>query len=94
MWLRRLIKGRQGTGYAKLKLLRSERLKMDAYILKYPEGSHIPPHTDPVDSNKHYRLNVVLEKSRGDECVGSTFSGAGLSDKVERSAMLLDIQAV
>lgn len=63
-------KGRQGTGYEKLTLWSLQRLKTDAYIIKYPEGSSIPPHTDPVDGNKHYRLNLVLKKAR----VGGLFS--------------------
>lgn len=57
-------KGRQGSGYEKLKLWSIEKLKTDAYIIKYPEGSSITPHTDPVDGNKHYRLNLVLKRAR------------------------------
>lgn len=36
---------------------------MDCYILKYPEGSEIPPHTDPVPGRKHWRMNVVLKRA-------------------------------
>ena len=57
-------KGRQGTGYSKIKLLESRRLKCDAYLLYYPTGSEIPPHTDKVESGRHYRLNIVLKQAR------------------------------
>ena len=50
--------GRQKTGYLKLKLVGFKNV--DAYILKYPVGSYIPPHTDPVEGKRHYRLNIVL----------------------------------
>jgi hypothetical protein len=66
--------GRQGTGYQK-KLLLSGKwpFPFDLYILRYPEGSEIPPHTDPVQSGKHYRLNVVLKASKeGGEFVCKT----------------------
>lgn len=54
-------KGRQGTGYEKLTLFSSEWLKMDAHILHYPDGSLIPPHTDPAPAGKsHHRINVVI----------------------------------
>lgn len=57
--------GRQGTGYGK-KLLLTGRwpLPFDCYLLKYPEGSEIPPHVDPVVKGKHYRLNIVLKASK------------------------------
>lgn len=56
--------GRQGTGYEKLKLLNywkffSER-KWDIYLLRYPVGSGIPRHKDPVPDHRHYRLNIYL----------------------------------
>lgn len=58
--------GRQGTGYLK-KLLWFGPLPFgviwfDAYLLKFPEGSHIYWHKDPVEKGeKHYRLNVFLK---------------------------------
>lgn len=56
--------GRQGTGYEKLKLWVKlkyfGRYKWDAYILRYPEGSKIPSHTDPLPEHAHYRLNIYL----------------------------------
>ena len=55
-------RGRQGTGYDKMLLLASRwPFRFDSYLLRYPEGSEVPPHTDPVQSGRHYRLNVVLK---------------------------------
>lgn len=56
--------GRQGTGYEKLKLVNRwkyfSRFKWDLYLLRYPVGSGIPKHRDPVPDHKHYRLNIYL----------------------------------
>lgn len=54
--------GRQHTGYRILKLfdLRLPRWSMDTYIIRCPQGSWIPEHTDTVPSRKHWRLNLVL----------------------------------
>lgn len=59
-------RGRQGTGYDKM-LLATARwpLPFDSYLIRYPEGSEIPPHTDPVQAGRHYRLNIVLKSPRG-----------------------------
>ena len=55
-------KGRQGTGYDKMLLLAGLwPLPFDSYLIRYPEGSEIPPHTDPVKAGRHYRLNLVLK---------------------------------
>lgn len=62
-------RGRQGTGYDKMLLLTAAwPLRFDSYLIRYPEGSQIPPHTDPVDSSRHYRLNIILKapKSGGE----------------------------
>jgi hypothetical protein len=62
--------GRQGTGYDKMLLLTASwPLPFDSYLIRYPEGSQIPPHTDPLSSGRHYRLNVILKSSR----VGGAF---------------------
>ncbi len=54
-------KGRQGTGYDKMLLVAAPwPAPFDCYLIRYPEGSEIPPHTDPVQSGRHYRLNIVL----------------------------------
>ncbi|MGH7241018.1 MAG: 2OG-Fe(II) oxygenase [Candidatus Saccharimonadales bacterium] len=58
-WLRWQT-GRQGTGYQKLLLLESKLLHIDAWILKYGVGAHIPMHNDPIPGRKHWRVNVVL----------------------------------
>ena len=63
MW----ILGRQGTGYYKLKLFQSRLLGVDLYLLKYPPGSSIPIHSDPVPGRKHYRVNLVLIRGKGGE---------------------------
>ena len=57
-------RGRQGTGYDKMLLATASwPLPLDCYLIRYPEGSAIPPHTDPVESGRHYRLNIVLKSS-------------------------------
>jgi hypothetical protein len=63
MWLK-WTRGRQETGYEKM-LLATARwpLRFDCYLIRYPVGSAIPPHTDPVRAGKHFRLNVVLKRS-------------------------------
>jgi hypothetical protein len=67
-------RGRQGSGYDKMLLLTARwPLPFDSYLIRYPEGSAIPPHTDPVKTGRHYRLNVVLKASpRGGEFVCAT----------------------
>ena len=56
--------GRQGTGYEKLELLNRwryfSRFKWDLYLLRYPVGSGIPRHRDPLPKHNHYRLNIYL----------------------------------
>lgn len=54
-------KGRQDSGYFK-KLIRRSKWPFghDILFLKYPEGSKIDWHKDPVENQKHYRLNIVL----------------------------------
>jgi hypothetical protein len=58
-------RGRQGSGYDKMLLLTARRpLRFDSYLIRYPEGSSIAPHTDPVAAGRHYRLNIVLRSPR------------------------------
>lgn len=33
----------------------------DCYLLKYPTGSFIQRHIDPVDKMDHYRLNIIVK---------------------------------
>ena len=58
------IKGRQGSGYDKLPLIISKRFKFDSYILRFPIGTYIPPHKDPVTTGRHYRLNIILKRPK------------------------------
>lgn len=70
--------GRQGSGYLKFKLCALEPY-FDAYILRYPTGSQIPAHRDPVEGRAHYRLNLVLWRPTvGGEfqCHSSIFQGS------------------
>ena len=63
-WLR-WQKGRQGTGYDKLLILVNPLLiPFDLYLLRFPDGTEIPPHRDPVTGRRHYRLNLILWKPR------------------------------
>ena len=58
-------RGRQNSGYDKLLLVTGTLpIPFDIYLLRFPEGSEIPEHRDPVEQGKHYRLNVILRKSR------------------------------
>jgi hypothetical protein len=54
-------RGRQGTGYDKMLLATASwPIPFDSYLIRYPDGSEIPPHTDPVSTGRHYRLNIGL----------------------------------
>ena len=66
--------GRQHSGYDKMMLLTAAwPLRFDSYLIRYPKGSEIPPHTDPVQAARHYRLNIVLKAPRaGGEFVCAT----------------------
>jgi hypothetical protein len=33
-------------------------------LLRFPEGSDVPPHVDRVASGRHYRLNIILRAAR------------------------------
>ncbi len=39
-------------------------LPFDIYLLRFLRGQGIPPHTDQVQSGKHYRLNLVIKAAR------------------------------
>jgi hypothetical protein len=61
-WLR-WQPGRQGTGYDKLLFLANPWvIPFDLYLLRFPEGTEIPPHQDPVTGRRHYRLNIILKR--------------------------------
>jgi predicted 2-oxoglutarate/Fe(II)-dependent dioxygenase YbiX len=71
--------GRQGTGYEKQSLLVSPLVPLrrrclvalglaedephDCYLLRYPEGSYIPPHVDDTPA-EHHRINCLVEPAR------------------------------
>src|SRR6185503_20423726 len=66
--------GRQGTGYDKMLLLTAPwPIAFDSYLIRYRDGSEIPPHRDPVAKGRHYRLNIILKSPRsGGEFVCSS----------------------
>ncbi len=73
--------GRQPGGYEKRALFIGPLgLPIDAYLIRYPQGSEIAPHVDPVAAGKrHYRLNVVLRAAdEGGEfvCAATLFASA------------------
>jgi hypothetical protein len=77
-------RGRQQSGYDKLLLL--EGARFDLYLLRFPVGSCVPMHRDPVDGAGHLRVNVVVVPARrGGEfsCQGAILDWARL--KVFRS---------
>lgn len=56
--------GRQMTHYYKMLMLRSERFRFDIYLLKFPTGSYINDHKDPVPNGyEHHRINFILNKN-------------------------------
>jgi hypothetical protein len=58
--------GRQGPGYDKMLLLTAPwPVAFDSYLIRYPVGASIPPHTDPVTGRNHYRLNIIVRRSAG-----------------------------
>lgn len=55
-------KGRQASGYDKMLVCRMLfPLKFDVYLIKFPQGSEIKPHTDVVKTGRHFRINIVLK---------------------------------
>lgn len=55
--------GRQGNGYKKLCLW--SLINFDIYLLKFPVGSLVPTHKDPVLGKEHHRLNIWLRRPLG-----------------------------
>ncbi|MBL8521533.1 MAG: 2OG-Fe(II) oxygenase [Betaproteobacteria bacterium] len=57
--------GRQKSGYDKMLLFTSPwPIPFDSYLIRYPDGSSIPPHKDPVSNGRHYRLNIILKSPK------------------------------
>ena len=56
--------GRRKTGYLKKKIWSFSLwfFGSDCYFIKYPIGSEVDEHTDPVKGKRHYRLNIILTK--------------------------------
>ena len=64
--------GRQGTGYQKMLLFRSQWLKCDLWLLRSSVGVEVPDHCDAAPAGfAHWRMNVVLRQARR----GGIFSG-------------------
>lgn len=58
-------RGRQKTGYDKMLLCGAYwPIKFDMYLLRFPEGSEIPAHTDTVETGKHFRLNIIIKNAK------------------------------
>jgi hypothetical protein len=58
-------KGRLNTGYDKVLISTGKfPIPFDLYLLRFNEGTEIPPHKDSVKSGRHYRLNIVLKKAQ------------------------------
>ena len=37
-------------------------IPFDVYLLKFEQGAEIQPHTDKVDSGRHFRLNLIVRQ--------------------------------
>jgi hypothetical protein len=62
-WLR-WEKGRQNTGYDKLLIaVNPFVIPFDCYLLRFPDGTEIPPHRDPIRAGRHYRINIILKRT-------------------------------
>jgi hypothetical protein len=70
-------KGRQKTGYLKKTFYAFKLLGVgfDCHLIKYPEGSHIPPHVDEVTDKSHGRLNIILNHAE----LGGQFKKNGVA---------------
>lgn len=57
--------GRQGSGYEKLRLFQfTWPIGTDCYLLRYPRGSYLPVHIDPLTHGlRHFRINLTLKKA-------------------------------
>lgn len=63
-------KGRQNSGYEKIKIFSSKLLGCDFYLLRFPKGVSVPTHTDPVELGlKHHRINLHFG-GKNSNCVG------------------------
>ncbi len=55
--------GRQKTGYQKLLIWEQKwPFTFDSYLLRYPPGTGVTTHTDPVQPGfEHHRINIILK---------------------------------
>ncbi len=91
--------GRQGTGYDKMLLMQGRLpLPFDFYLLRFPCGTEIGPHTDRVESGDHYRLNLILKPAhRGGEfrCADPIFANRRIKlfrpDRSEHSVTRIEV---
>lgn len=57
--------GRQHSGYDKMLLAGCYYpIPYDVFLLRYPQGSFIKPHKDPLTKGKHYRINIVIKHAK------------------------------
>lgn len=57
--------GRQGGTYSKLTLFAGRPwLRCDLYLIRYRVGDFVTTHTDPVESGRHWRMNVELRRAK------------------------------
>ena len=61
----KFVKGRQNSGYDKMKIIISSYFMFDVYILRFNEGSYIDTHVDKAkDGYEHHRINIILKSAR------------------------------
>jgi hypothetical protein len=72
-------KGRQDAQYEVLTFLRFglKGYGCDGHIIRYAGPVYLPPHVDPVDGKRHYRLNIVIGKKGRFDTAGSIFNWRG-----------------
>jgi hypothetical protein len=57
--------GRKNTQYSRMTLICNPFLiPWHVLILKFPEGSHIPSHKDPMKGRRHWRLNIIVKSAK------------------------------
>jgi hypothetical protein len=57
--------GRKKTYYSKLTIFANPFLiPWHILILKFPEGSNIPEHKDPMKGRRHWRLNIIVKSAK------------------------------
>jgi len=73
-------RGRQGTGYdTMLRRAAARPLGLNSDLIRCPDGSEGPPHTDPVEHGRYCRLKRVLKRSPAAGefvCANSIYSSA------------------